>query len=138
MHISIGHLLGVASLSILASAAIMQGAEQCTFHLPVAAHWGKVLLQPGDYNLSLASSIVDQPIFRLDGAGTIAFEMPLVSDEQSISDRSYLKLSEVGGDYFVREFSSGISGKTFQFAVPKEVRRQLATSADAGLALAVK
>jgi hypothetical protein len=138
MHTSIRHLITVASLSALASAAIMQGAQQCTFHLPVAAHWGKVLLQPGDYSLSRASSIVDQAIFRVDGAGTTAFEIPLLAEEQSPSDRSYLKLSAVGGDYFVREFSSGITGKTFEFSVPKEVRRKLASSTDAGLALAVK
>ncbi len=54
------------------------------------------------------------------GADQSFFEMPMSTSVYGTSDTSYLKLVEINGSYFVREFTSGASGKVFTFGVLKQ------------------
>jgi hypothetical protein len=128
MRISKHHLLSWAGMAVLASTGLMQGAQHGTFHLRTAAYWGQVLLQPGDYKIFLPDPSLDQAEFRIQGAAKTVFELPVITGEQPNSSSSYLKLSEVDGNYFVREFSSGVTGKKYIFPVPKVRGQQTANA----------
>ncbi len=98
----------------------MQGAQQKgTFHLPVAAHWGSVTLQPGDYFVTLPDLSLGERTFRVTGDGKTILEMPIAIDLQKESKTSQLELWQIEGNYFVRGFSSAAAGETFTFSVPK-------------------
>jgi hypothetical protein len=137
MRFSLAHIFSVTALAALTGTASMQGA---TFHLSTPAHWGEVVLAPGDYKLSLPAPSLGRVAFRIEGAGQSVFAFPVsTNDAQSNSASSYLKLSEIDGAYFIREFSSGATGKTFTFAMPKQTRHQeMAKGHDNSFALSVK
>ncbi len=61
INLSVNRIFNIAVLTAFAGAGLMQAAEQAAFHLPVTAHWGQVVLQPGDYKMSL-------PALRLERA----------------------------------------------------------------------
>ncbi|HZS53820.1 MAG TPA: hypothetical protein VFA65_05420 [Bryobacteraceae bacterium] len=124
MRISIVRLLGVAAAA-LACTGVMQAAEQGTFHLTNEIHWGKAVLEPGDYRMVLPAPGLRQPHFRIEGRSGMIFELPLTTGFQSYSDSNYLKLVKVDGNYFIQAFSSGATGKTFTFSVPKPTSRHL-------------
>ena len=124
MRVSPAHFFSLVVLAAFVGPAAMQGA-QATFHLPIPAHWGQVVLAPGDYKLLAPNLSVGQPMFRIDGEGKSAFALPKVTDNsEHYSKSSYLTLSEIDGSYYVKEFSSGATGKTFTFATPSDHRRQ--------------
>jgi hypothetical protein len=50
----------------------------------------------------------------------------------------YVRLDNVGGEYFITELSSGASAKTYTFSVPRSVRSLLAKGGDSDVTLAVK
>jgi hypothetical protein len=131
--------LTLAGVAALASIGVMQGAVQGRFHLPTEARWGQVVLQPGDYTIELPTLSLDESHMIVQGEGKRVFETPHLAQSGRYSDSSYLKLTMVDGEYYVTEFSSGITGQTFGFQVPKAARRQLTSNAvSTGLALAVK
>jgi hypothetical protein len=131
MRFSITHKLGLAAIAAFATTGLMQGSEIGTFYLPTATHWGQALLEPGSYKVYLPDFSPDQLKLRVEGAGKAVYEMPVVTDVQSNSASNYLKLSEIDGIYFIREFSSGATGKTFTFAVPETSRREEAVAVSA-------
>ena len=49
----------------------------------------------------------------------IALPLAMGSVEPSASNRSYLQLVNVNGTYFVRKYTSGITGRLLMFSVPK-------------------
>ena len=120
--------LTLIALAAFASIGVMQGGVQGTFHLTDEARWGQAVLQPGDYTIVLPTPSLDQPRLCVQGEGKTAFELPNITEYQNYSNRSYLKLTQVDGEYFVTEFSSGATGKTFTFQMPKAVRRHLAAN----------
>ena len=123
MSISMASIFMLAAAAGLAGAGLMQAAEQAKFHLPVAAHWGSVVLQPGDYNLWLPDVAAGERMFRIERDGKTVRELPLVTDVQKTSESSYLELRQIDGDYFVRELSFGPTGRAFTFSVPKTRQR---------------
>jgi hypothetical protein len=138
MNISIGRVISLAAVAALAGTGLVQGAGKTTFHLPVAAHWGRVLLEPGDYKMYLPEPSTGREQFLIKGADKAVFEAPIVATTQKVSDSSYLKLREVDGNYFVREFSFGPSGESFTFPIPKgSHRQQMAIRGEKNLAVAV-
>lgn len=130
--------MSLAAVAAFASAGLMQAAEHASFHLPVTAHWGQVVLEPGDYKMILPEPSTGQMEFVVRGAGTAVYESPLVATTQDVSNSSYLKLREIDGNYFIREFTSGPTGETFTFPIPKRSHRQQeAMGADRSLSVAV-
>ena len=139
MNLSINRILNIAALTVFASTGLMHAAEHATFHLPVPAHWGQVVLQPGDYKMSLPEPSIGRSTFVVVGADRAFFEMPQSTNSvYDTSDSSYLKLVAIDGSYFVREFASGPNGKLFTFGVPKASHRQeMAKGGDSGFAVTV-
>lgn len=121
MTASIVRVLNLVSVAALASltGTPMNAAQQATFHLPVAAHWGRTLLQPGDYKMLLPNIPVGEPEIRVIGAEKSVFELPMVTDVQQATDHSHLTLAYINGEYFVQDLSSGPEGKSYKFPVPK-------------------
>lgn len=139
MTISKLHKFTLAAIAAVASAGVMQAQEQGTFHLPIEARWGQMVLEPGDYTIIQPTVSLDQTQLRLQGAGKTVFEMPRITEFQRYSDSSYLKLKKIDGQYFVSEFDSGVTGKTYTFGTPKASHHDMASrGTDEGLALAVK
>jgi hypothetical protein len=115
-------LFSFAAIAALAGAGLMQGAQQGTFHLSTAAYWGQALLQPGDYRILLPDPSLEQVQLRIVGPERTVFALPLTTYYEDNESSSYLKLSQIDGNYFIREFTSGYSGKKFTFSVPKRSR----------------
>lgn len=138
MNVLLGRIISLTALAAFASTGVMQAAEQATFHLPVTAHWGMAVLQPGDYKLSLPSPGLGKTLLRVESTGNSVFELPLVVDVQSTSNSSYLQLREIDGNYYVTAFSSGESGKKYEFSAPKtRQKEQLAKSGDSSVSVSV-
>ena len=121
MHSRSNRILGLAAIAVgLSLTAQRASAQQVTFHLPFAAHWGSMVLESGDYRL-------------LDPAGQLGNHLIYVSQPghsemvlaQSVEtqprhfDRSSLELVNVNGAYFVRRYRSALTGQVFTFPVPK-------------------
>jgi hypothetical protein len=119
MRFSRSYILGLAAIAALATTGLMQGAEVGTFYLPTAAHWGQALLEAGYYKVYSPDASPDQLKLVVEGAGKTVYEMPVVTDVQRNWAANHLTLSEINGSYFIREFASGATGKTFTFAVPE-------------------
>ncbi|HWF45791.1 MAG TPA: hypothetical protein VG168_02205 [Bryobacteraceae bacterium] len=138
MNISIGRVMSFAAVAAFAATGLMQGAQKATFHLPVTAHWGMVLLQPGDYSMYLPELANGDTKLLVRGEGQIAFETPIVATTQEVSTTSYLKLRQVDGNYFIREVKLGPSGHDFTFSIPKAGHReQMAMDGSKSLTVAV-
>lgn len=140
MNFSLARIYQFTAIALFAGSALMQGAQQGTFHLPVEAHWGLTVLEPGDYSLSLPALSLGETQIVVQTGRKMVFEMPAITENQPYSASSFLKLSSIDGEYFITEFSSGATGKMYTFTVPKAVRRQLIAgrSVDKSLALSVK
>jgi hypothetical protein len=120
----------ISSLGLLAITAAVGAAHaevQAKFHLPVQARWGKMTLAPGDYKVSLPQASLGNRQFIVAGDRMTGVIQPLVTDEDRgttpNSSASYLQLVNVDGTYFIAQYRSGASGKTFSFAVPKPKHR---------------
>lgn len=139
MRFSIARVLSFAAVAAFASTGLMQGAVHNTFHLSTETHWGNSVLEPGDYAIDVPVTSLGRTQLLVHGAGKIVFEVPLTQYAQKNSDSNYLKLSKIDGEYFISEFSSGATGQTFTFSVPKAKHHQLTARGNEGnLALAVK
>ena len=112
----------VAALGLGASQA---NAQKATFHLPVDARWGSTVLHPGTYTLSAPDSLSVSRIFYLRGDAGTQMAIPEVVSNEAASGRSYLKLVNVDGTYYVREYVSGARGTALKFAIPKANHREL-------------
>jgi hypothetical protein len=119
-------IFGLALLVMTAAAGAAHAEVQAKVHLPFAAHWGKVIMAPGDYNISLPEASLGHRQLTVEGGGKTGYIQPLVTDDDDKSTggekRSYLEFVKVNGTYFVAQYRSAASGKIFRFAVPKQQR----------------
>ena len=140
MSFQISGLVKLAAVALFASSALMQGAPQGTFHLPVRAYWGQAVLEPGDYSISAPVSWLGQVEFTVTStsADKSVFALPVTAGLQPFSDSSTLELSNINGQFVVTEFSSGAAGRKYTFGVPKAVRKVTMTSSGDKLALMVR
>ncbi len=125
MNISVNRIFSYGLLAAaLSFGASYASAQQVTFHLPSETHWGRAVLESGDYKMSGGQASLGQTEFLVRGDSGSAFELPLVTDTQRESNSSYLQLVNINGTYYVDEYVSGPSGKTYKFALPKAARHQ--------------
>lgn len=112
-------------LGVLATAGVLQAAQQAKFHLPFTATWGTVTLAPGDYSITLPEVGLAQRTFDITGEGTHAYipVMTMGQTHRAASDRAYLSLQNVNGNYYVQSYSSGSSEREFDFMLPKANHR---------------
>lgn len=138
MRISIAHIFGVAAVAALACTGTMQAEEHGAFHLTTETHWGNAVLEPGDYRMVLPEPSLRQPHFRIEGSGHMVYALPLTTGFQQYSNSNRLKLVKVDNSYFIQEFSSGATGKTFTFSVPQQRTRHLTTTSQNTFDVAVR
>jgi len=128
MNNSLVRMFKFAALMAVGGTALMQAAQQATFHLSVVTHWGRSVLQPGDYKMYLPDQALGQNLLKVEGAGKTVYIFPLVSELKKRSTSSRLDLSEIDGEYFVHDYCDGILGKQFTFQTPKTPRREQAAA----------
>ena len=122
-------VLGILSAAVTFAAGNSAGG-QATFHLPVEAHWGLAVLEPGDYRITSPDLSHSPETFLIRGPGGGAFVLPFVTNTQESSKKSYLTLERVNDTYFVTNYSVGPVGKEYLFATPKPARHQSMTSTE--------
>ncbi len=121
MYFSSSSILSLAALAAgLGLTATGASAQQATFHLPFAAHWGSTVLESGDYKLSDTTGQSGSHLIYVSQRGRGEVILPEASEIQPLHfDRSSLELVNVNGAYFVRRYRSALTGQVFTFAVPK-------------------
>ena len=112
----------VAALGLGASQA---SAQKATFNLPFEARWGTIFLDPGNYTLTAPDSVSGIRIFYLHSDAGTQMAVPTIVGNDVASGRSYLKLVNIDGTYYVQKYVSGATGQAFEFAVPKASHREL-------------
>ncbi len=100
--------------------AMPSNAQQGTFNLPVQAHWGNAVLQPGEHTVKIPLPM-GQTLVYLGGGGATQIAMPLTTESVDNPGRTYIRLSRINGEYYVDEYQSA-SGKKFFFHKPKANR----------------
>ncbi len=111
--------------------AICGGASQAnaqslrgSFNLPFEAHWGNVTLEPGQYTLSLPSEATLFPVLFVSSQGKTKMILVGTSAAMAESDRSYLRVENIGETHVIRQFRSGPMGKVLTFNVSKSARNE--------------
>jgi hypothetical protein len=109
----------IAAIAIPAViAATNLNAQQATFNLPVAARWGSAVLQPGPHKISAPPAVAQNILYvytKQHAQMSVASTTELLPSNVS---QSFLHLENVGGTYFITEYTSVASGKKFVFAKP--------------------
>jgi hypothetical protein len=120
MHLS-KNMLGFALLASALSVGSSYAEQLVKFHLPVPVKWGNTMLEPGDYRMELPTSTqgVQSVFLRNEKKTVVALPLAVGSVEPNASNKSYLQLVNVNGTYFVRKYTSGITGRLLMFSVPK-------------------
>jgi hypothetical protein len=106
--------------------ALTVNAQQGNFNLPVEAHWGAAVLQPGEHTVRIPSKI-GQTLVSLSSNGDTQMAMPLTAELIPQSNRNYLHLVKINGQYYVDVYQSGITGKRYIFPKPKATHRSSGT-----------
>jgi hypothetical protein len=121
MYFKSSRILGLAALAVgLGLTATPASAQQATFHLPFAAHWGPTVLESGEYKLSAPVESSGVYLIHVSQHGHSMRMLPQSTDiPHGHLDRSSLELVNVNGAYFVRRYKSAITGQVFTFPVPK-------------------
>ncbi len=124
------------SCAVTAPEARAQEAYHGTFTLPVAAHFGSVVLQPGEYTVS---ALRGTNFIRIRGDRGIATILPSSVDHQAAMSKSEITLENVNGAFALKRFDSGTLGSRFDFVVAKNVGRDSErASVGSALQIAVK
>jgi hypothetical protein len=121
MHLS-KNMIGFALLASVLSVGSSFAEQLVNFRLPVPVKWGSTMLEPGDYRMELPSSSLGIQSVCMKNATKAVVALPLVTggaDPSKVSEKSHLQLVNVNGTYFVRKFTSGVTGRTLLFAIPK-------------------
>jgi hypothetical protein len=121
-------LATLAGLTAVGASA--QTITQATFTLPTQTYWNDVLLQPGEYTLTLDRSLAGIQMVHVRGEGASATFLTPAGSEESFG-RSCFKVDEVNGTYIIREFDSGLLGRSYRFRVSKAAQNRLLSGAAA-------
>ena len=92
-----------------------------TFKLPVEAHWGKLVLAPGEYEFSATDALAGRIIVRSTETGWSG--MVLASDASQLDSpgtRLVLMKSDTG--IYVKTLYLGDSGVVLNYGVPKAAK----------------
>ena len=117
-RITITSTLAALAIAFTVAPASAQGTYKGSFELPAAAYWGSNLLQPGQYEI--VTAVGPKTVWALHLKGE-ALSATLLNGPQPAhqSARSYLRVEEINGSYYIRELSAGPIGKSFQFGPAK-------------------
>jgi hypothetical protein len=123
MKFSLSRMLLLSTLGLAVSLGSAY-AGQATFHLPFSAHWGIAYMVPGDYRITLPEGDSPASIFYLQSKSQRGFAVAGTFWQDVPQDKSYLKLVNVNGEYYVKQFVLATNGKVFLFPTPKPSNRQ--------------
>jgi hypothetical protein len=101
-----------------------------TFNLPFEAHWGQAVLEPGEYVVRLSTGLSMYPVIYVSGQGKTIMVSPGTYGATE-SERSYLRVENIGQTHVIREFRSGVAGELFTFPIPKSVKNPAALARNA-------
>ena len=106
--------------------AAAQEAFKGTFNLTADTYWGKTLLPPGPYKITMRLDATERVrVVRLEGDGLRAFFLTGPPTLERISDRSTLRIENHNGVYVVRHLDAGILGQSYVFPISKNVRMKV-------------
>jgi hypothetical protein len=108
------------AIAYLGLAATGASAQQAQFTLPMEAHWGKAVLEPGNYTVKFPNAADATPILWLKGNGKSVNVLLQSRDaDERIGENGKLILRDVDGAYVVESISNPISQESYLFAMPK-------------------
>jgi hypothetical protein len=96
------------------------------FTLPVEAHFGKTVLEPGEYTIL---PVAGGNAIRITGEKRSATILAASIDPRREMTHSRIMLQNVNGAYVFIRYESGTMGKSFDFRIDKSVRRALESAA---------
>jgi hypothetical protein len=130
MHLS-KNMIGFALLASVLSVGSSFAEQIVKFRLPVPVKWGNTMLEPGDYRMELPTSALGIQSVNMKNEKRSVVALPLATGAANpvkLSNKSYLQLVNVNGTYFVRKYTSGITGRVLTFAIPKVHNDSMAQS----------
>ena len=135
---TISFALAALALGMTTTKASAQTVLQGSFDLPAAVYFGDTLLQPGHYSISMSTEVRDLAFtqkIRVSGEG-VSKTFLAISKPTPESGRNCLKLTGIDGTYVVSSFDTGVLGRSYSFAMTKNVRNKM-LRASAGPSIAV-
>lgn len=131
-------IFGFAGIAAyLGLAATSASAQQATFTLPVEAHWGRIVLEPGDYKVRFPDA-TRQRILSVTGNGKTVNILLQGSETQHEGEKAHLLLVEVDGQERVASITAADGEKAFTFALPKGEKSRRGLSSHAKIQVPVK
>jgi hypothetical protein len=119
-------LLVVAALISVASPGSAQSNIEWKFTLPSQTYWGKAVLQPGPYRLSLLHGM-SVPVFLVTGEKQRVFVLGTTVDDVPMTEQRNLQLRLAGDKAFVEKLVAGDIGMVVTFHMeemkPEEMAR---------------
>jgi hypothetical protein len=120
----------VCLLSDLSKAETVRG----TFQLPVATHWGRILLTPGKYEFVVDTGSATRVVtVTSKDTGWSGMILAAAVDETSMSSGSEMKLAKFDNTTYVETLSLKDAGVAWRFSVPRPVTK-LAKAASSNIA----
>lgn len=120
MEKNISRVIRVTALAAtLGLTAMQMSAQQGTFNLPVEAHWGHAVLEPGQHSVRIPLGTSGQQIAYLTSDKDTQMTVPLSSQPLTRANRSYLHLVKINGTFYVDAYQSATNGSKYFFARPK-------------------
>jgi hypothetical protein len=122
---------GLLALAVMvAVSAVPANAQQlyrATVTLPFESQWGKTVMEPGQYTITVEDAL-GQKLIRLHGAAELAI-LPGISSYEPYGDKGKLVFVNINGVYTLKGFDAGAIGQSFVFPIhrPKGERAQLPT-----------
>jgi hypothetical protein len=113
-----GLLAILAALSISALPLSAQQVYKATFDLPFAAQWGRTVLEPGEYTVTVEQGLAMR-LIRIRGEGGTAVAVAGPYKMEPAAEHGRLTFANVGGTYVLEQFGTGSLGQSFTFAKPK-------------------
>jgi hypothetical protein len=123
MKFSLSRIFVLSTLGLAVSLGSAY-AGQATFHLPFSAHWGAAYMVPGDYRITLPEVGSPASIFYLQSKSQHGFAVAGMFSQDKPQEKSYLKLVNVNGEFYVKQYVSATNGNVFLFPTPKPSQRQ--------------
>jgi hypothetical protein len=129
MSWTLSTILGIASFVVAAPQARAQRLDLGNFKLPVEAHFGNVVLQPGEYNISRVEGM---SAIRIKGERGTATILATSVDSEPEFDRSRMTLVNINGAFALSRFDSGTLGRRYDFKLDKKALGKNSERASAG------
>lgn len=114
----------VAAVLASVSAPLSAQTYKAKVTMPFETRWGTAVLPAGNYVLT-AESAMAGPWFHIRGEG---LDVTVLTGPINITDATekggHLDITDVNGTRVVTKLYAGLSGKEYNFAIPKDVKSE--------------